>query len=89
MLKEKANGFYKKGTFTNELVWGNYSFIISTQPKKKQESFRKGMFLYGMVRRDHGWSVIQLGELININFVLNSQGLGVVEQGLGVVFWAK
>ena len=52
MLKEKANGFYKKGTFTNELVWGNYSFIISTQPKKKQESFRKGMFLYGMVRRD-------------------------------------
>jgi hypothetical protein len=52
MQKEKANGFYKKGTFTNELVWGNYSFIISNQPKKKQESFRKGMFLYGMVRRD-------------------------------------
>lgn len=52
MLKEKANGLYKKGTFSNELVWGNYSYIISTQPKKKQDSFRKGMFLYGMVRRD-------------------------------------
>ena len=52
------------------------------------ESICEGL-AYGMVRRDHGWSVIQLGELININFVLNSQGLGVVEQGLGVVFWAK
>ena len=52
MLKEQANGLYKKGTFTNELVWGSYSYVISSQEKKKEASLKKGMYLYGMVRRD-------------------------------------
>jgi len=52
MKSEKANGYIKKGVFTNEIVWGNYSYIFSRLDKKKQKAFRKGMFLFGMVRRD-------------------------------------
>ena len=52
MIKEKANGYIKKGTFTNEIVWGSYSFIFSKLDKKKQNAFKKGLFLFGMVRRD-------------------------------------
>lgn len=52
MEKEKADGFIKKGTFTNEVVWGSYSYIIPKLDKKKQKAFKKGMFLFGMVRKD-------------------------------------
>ena len=52
MHKEKANGLYKKGVFTNELIWGNNKYISSEQTKKKQQNFKKGMFLFGMVRKD-------------------------------------
>ena len=52
MTKEKANGFYKKGAFTNEVVWGNYSYMATSLPKRKQVHFNKGLYLFGMVRRD-------------------------------------
>jgi hypothetical protein len=52
MKKEYANGYIKKGTFTNEIVWGQYSYIIPCMDKKKQMAFKKGMFLFGMVRSD-------------------------------------
>jgi hypothetical protein len=52
MENEKASGYLKSGTFTNELVWGNYSYVINKQTKKKQTAFKKGMFLFGMVRKD-------------------------------------
>lgn len=52
MSNEKADGYLKKGVFTNEIVWGNYSYIIPCMNKKKQNSFKKGMFLFGMVRKD-------------------------------------
>lgn len=52
MCNERADGFIKRGTFTNEIVWGNYSYIIPQMDKKKQTSFKKGMFLFGMVRKD-------------------------------------
>jgi hypothetical protein len=52
MIKDKANGLIKKGTFTNEIVWGAYSYIIPCMTKKKQVAFKKGMFLFGMVRKD-------------------------------------
>ena len=48
----KGNAYIKRGTFTNELVWGKYSYIFSILPKKKQTAFKKGMFLFGMVRKD-------------------------------------
>ncbi len=52
MKEQKADGYLKEGTFTNELVWGNYSYIFSKMPIKKQNIFKKGMFLFGMVRKD-------------------------------------
>lgn len=52
MRSEKANGYIKKGVFSNEVIWGNYSYIFSKLDSKSQKTFRKGMFLFGMVRRD-------------------------------------
>ena len=52
MIEEKANGLIKKGTFTNEIVWGNNSYIFPCMDKKRQMAFKKGMFLFGMVRKD-------------------------------------
>lgn len=52
MQAEKANGLLKIGSFTTEIVWGNNSFIFPQQSKRKQANFRKGMFLFGMVRKD-------------------------------------
>ena len=49
---EKANGFIKRGTFTDEVVWGAYSYIFPCMSKKKQSAFKRGMFLFGMVRND-------------------------------------
>ena len=52
MKLEKANGFFKRGVFTNELVWGNYSYVSSHLSKAKQKKFQKGLYIFGMVRRD-------------------------------------
>ena len=52
MVNQKGDGYIKKGTFTNEIVWGKYSYIFSILDKKKQAAFKKGMFLFGMVRKD-------------------------------------
>jgi hypothetical protein len=52
MEKQKANGYLKVGTFSTELVWGNYSYVSSNLTKRKQNAFKKGMFLFGMVRKD-------------------------------------
>ena len=50
--KEKGNGFIKNGTFTDEIVWGSNSYIVPKMDKKKQKAFKKGLFLFGMVRKD-------------------------------------
>jgi hypothetical protein len=52
MKREKGDGYIKKGTFTNEIVWGKYAFIVPRMTKKKQLAFKRGMFLFGMVRAD-------------------------------------
>jgi hypothetical protein len=52
MENEKADGYVKKGTFTNEVVWGPYSYIFPCMSKKNQTAFKKGMFLFGMVKKD-------------------------------------
>jgi len=52
MKRESANGYLKRGTFTNEIVWGAYSYIVPCMDKKRQLSFKKGMFLFGLVRKD-------------------------------------
>lgn len=52
MKRQGADGFIKKGTFTNEIVWGAYSYIIPCNNKRQQKAFKSGMFLFGMVRAD-------------------------------------
>lgn len=52
MERDKADGLIKKGVFTDEIVWGAYSYIIPKMNKKKQGAFKKGMFLFGMVKKD-------------------------------------
>lgn len=52
MIAEKGDGYIRVGTFTTELVWGKHSYVFSKLPKKKEKDFNKGMFLFGMVRKD-------------------------------------
>jgi hypothetical protein len=52
MQLEEANGLIKLGTFSNELVWDNMSYIFPSLDKKNQLDFKKGLFLFGMVRKD-------------------------------------
>lgn len=52
MKRKRADGYIKKGTFTNEIVWGSYSYIIPCNNKQAQRAFKSGMFLFGMVRSD-------------------------------------
>lgn len=51
--EEKSEGYYKKGTFSIEIIWNNKSFVF---PHKKKESdyskFKSGLFLYSKVRKD-------------------------------------
>ena len=50
--EESANGYIKDGTFSTEIVWGKKSFVFSNQGKRDTNNFKKGMFLFGMVRKD-------------------------------------
>lgn len=52
MQRQQADGYIKKGTFTNEIVWGAYSYIVPCTNKRNQKNFKSGMFLFGMVRGD-------------------------------------
>jgi hypothetical protein len=52
MSVEKSDGYIRSGTFSSEVVWGNTSFIFPIAAKKKHSEFKKGMFLFGMVRKD-------------------------------------
>jgi hypothetical protein len=45
-----GNGYYRKGNFSNELVWDGISYIFPS--KVKDNSYVKGMFIFGMVRKD-------------------------------------
>ena len=46
----KENALLRIGNFTNEIIWDKMSFVY---PKTmKGSEFRKGLFLFGMVRKD-------------------------------------
>jgi hypothetical protein len=47
----KGNGYYRKGNFSTELVWDKKSYIFPSE-NKQYKSYRNGMFLFGMVRKD-------------------------------------
>lgn len=52
MELEQADGYIKVGTFSNELVWDNMSYIFPSLSKRNQADFKRGLFLFGMVRKD-------------------------------------
>jgi hypothetical protein len=49
----KENGgdcYYRKGNFSTEIVWDGKSYMFPAKGKAK--TYNKGMFLFGMVRKD-------------------------------------
>jgi hypothetical protein len=46
----KGNGYIRKGNFSSEIVWDGKSYMFP--PKTKTNSFKIGLFLFGMVRKD-------------------------------------
>ena len=49
---KKGTAYIKKGTFTTELIWGKFSYVFTELDEKQKKAFNKGMFLFGMVRKD-------------------------------------
>ena len=43
------DGYYRKGNFSTELIWDRKTYVF---PNKNHRSYRKGFFLFKMVRRD-------------------------------------
>lgn len=60
----KADGYIRKGNFSTEIIWGKRSFMFPAK-KKDNEGFKKGLFLFGMVRKD-AKSFIQSGNKIKL-----------------------
>jgi len=52
MKTEGATGYYKKGVFVTQIVWEGLSFMFPIKAKKKYADFKKGIYLFGMVRKD-------------------------------------
>ena len=48
--QNQGNGYMRKGNFSSEIIWDGKSYMFP--PKGKAKSFRKGLFLFGMVRKD-------------------------------------
>lgn len=49
--KNKGNAYYRKGNFAIEIIWDGKSYVFPAK-KNNGKSFKKGGFLYGMVRKD-------------------------------------
>lgn len=50
MQDQKANGYIRTSKFTSEIIWNRHSFRFAMD--KKNGDFRKGLFLFNLVRRD-------------------------------------
>jgi hypothetical protein len=62
----KANGgnaYYRKGNFSTELIWDGKSYMFPS--KGSHKSYTKGMFLFGMVRRD-ATNFIKSGQKVKV-----------------------
>lgn len=50
MEKYQGDGYIRKGNFTSEIIWDGSSYMFP--PAKSHSSYKKGLFLFGMVRKD-------------------------------------
>ena len=48
--KSKATCLYREGNFANEIIWNGTAYKFTKQ--EKGHSFRKGLFLFSLVRKD-------------------------------------
>jgi hypothetical protein len=58
-----GNGYYRKGNFSTELIWDKKSYMFPSDNKYK--SYTRGMFLFGMVRKD-AKAFIKSGKTIKV-----------------------
>jgi hypothetical protein len=58
-----GNGYYRKGNFSTELVWDKKSYMFPSDNDVK--SYTRGMFLFGMVRKD-AKAFIKSGKTIKV-----------------------
>jgi hypothetical protein len=49
--KNAGDGYLRQGNFSNEIVWDGKSYLFSSKAKN-DVGFKKGLFLFGMVRKD-------------------------------------
>jgi hypothetical protein len=49
--KNGGDGYIRKGNFSTEIVWDGKSYMFPMKGKQNK-SYKKGMFLFGMVRKD-------------------------------------
>ena len=48
--KNQGSGYLRKGNFSSEIIWDGKSYMFPI--KGNVRSYRKGLFLFGMVRKD-------------------------------------
>ena len=48
--KNQGSGYLRVGNFSSEIIWDGKSYMFPTKGDAK--SYRKGLFLFGMVRKD-------------------------------------
>jgi hypothetical protein len=60
----EGNGYMRKGNFSSEIVWDGKSYVFPSATKN-QKSCNRGMFLFGMVRKD-AKAFIKSGKLLKL-----------------------
>jgi hypothetical protein len=58
-----GNAYVRKGNFSSEIVWDGKSYMFPSD--NKHRSYKKGMFLFGMVRKD-AKNFIKSGKVLEI-----------------------
>jgi hypothetical protein len=62
--KNEGNGYMRKGNFSSEIIWDGKSYMFP--PKCSNNGYKKGLFLFGMVRKD-AKAFLKSGNKIKIN----------------------
>jgi hypothetical protein len=59
-----GNGYMRKGNFSSEIVWDGKAYVFPSS-NENQKSCNKGMFLFGMVRKD-AKAFIKSGKVLKV-----------------------
>jgi len=50
IVKNGGNGYMRKGNFSTEIIWDSKSYVFPSKGEAK--TYKKGLFLFNMVRKD-------------------------------------